>query len=282
MDRRGICATIGAALITFGGAGVVGWLLGYKAAELPLWPIWIFGAALLVGVFLGTAAVLGLPPSGHDLPPGHEEQLRQIVTRVRGLSDQDNISPYHTDYERKMFEAHYPRLHQKQEVVRRAAAEESNAWATLSAEIPALATQRFPPREFWTPNAFVEVARWRLKDQAGVIELAEDEIECTRGTVEGQEQPPTLSWRGNILWWPTRESAEARRSDAELAQMVVTVREAFAQLSDSEAAKVYRDALLEVREYRSELATELVPILHHEQIRWCRRCPICRPNEHWR
>jgi hypothetical protein len=272
MERRLLLGTVGVGLMVVG-AGV----LGIKSLHLPQTAVAVLLTVLfLVGGWLTVAALFGLLPARPEIDPDHKIALRQLADRIGGTAD-----PYRSTLERSVFAAHYPKLAAQRTAVERGTTEQESRRIALSSEIVETMRGRFSQQDFWRPDAIAAAAASALRDQADKVTIIAGAIWFVRPLIEGVTVPPQLVWGNSPIWWPLRDSPAASATDGDLAAKVGEVQAWFTEVGQSEPARAYRDAILNLRERQRELHRRLEPIRNHERIGWNRRCLICRPRKWW-
>ena len=179
-----------------------------------------------------------------------------------------------------MLNAHYPRVSRTHEAVEGSAQAETGAWDQLMQEVTAAVVQRFAG-PLWERGGIREEAKLRLHDQTTRVELADGAFAHVRVPSTSGKPLPQVNWGSHIVWWATGSSPEADASDADLDAKAQKVREWFGEVSESEAARVYRDAILNVRAHKTELATAAEPVLLGAEVRFSRKCEVCNPKRSW-
>jgi hypothetical protein len=262
---------LGGALMVIGAAVAIPHLFGREA-------IWAFVALFVLGVVLVISAI------GSRINPAHAEELRAITARLQAVADGDDGDPFRTERERRIYEAHYRRLVEREVAVKAAVVAEAGALSALSTKILTAAQARFPRPEFWFPQDIASKARQRLQGSADHRrEIAEGNISAGRPMVSGVTSPQ-ISWGSSPIWVPLSASPAAKATDAELDAKIDDVRAWFAEARDSEAGRVYRDAVLNTRARRTELA-RAVAKLDGRAVERGRKCTTCRPirkGQFWR
>lgn len=253
------------------GAGV----LSIKSLDLPQLAVAVFLAALFVfGGWFTLAALFALPPA-RPAPTGeHATHVRRLVELAVGGGQFEA-----GESTRRILSAHYPRISRAHEAVEGAARGETGAWDHLMQEV-ATGVQRFDGA-FWERGGIYAEARQRLRDQATRIPLAEGTLTHLRNVSRGGKSLPQVNWGSHVVWWPTESSPEADASDAELDAKAQEVREWFEEVSESEGARAYRDAILNARTHRARLATAAEPVLLGIEVRSSLKCEVCNPKRSW-
>jgi hypothetical protein len=265
MERRGLFATIGGALIA--GAAVVVALLSLLGLPKGV-VIGVAGLFLVLGLLLVLTAVGGLRRAAIPIEPNHQAQLRTIAERAQ------TDDPYRTAQERQMFNAHFPDIAATRDALTAATENEAASWESLRSYVLETLLERFPDGEFWNKSGLRAVAEHKLKLKAERPELDPMEIQTRRIRTGGALDPPRLAWRDYVVWERDADMA----TDAELAAKQDTIRGWFEDLVDSDPAQEYRRALKERRRLHDRLAADLEPVLHLAPIQTSRDCTICRPR----
>jgi hypothetical protein len=155
MDRRLLFGTIGGALMV-AGVGV----LGIEALHLPKVAVVAFlGVLFVVGGWLTIAALFALPPARPAPPEIHAEHVRRLVELAASGGRFEAGSS-----ERRMLNAHYPRISRAHEAVEGSAQAETGAWDQLMQEVTAAVVQRFDG-PLWARGGIRDEAQRRLHDQ---------------------------------------------------------------------------------------------------------------------
>lgn len=273
MDRRTFWASTGLGLMTLGAIGV----LGYKSAHLSSATEAVAIVLFALGLFFTIAAMAGAPPARPAIDADHKAALRALVDRV-ATSDHD---PYGAPQERQMLRAHYPRIADLQGRLVTAAQAQQQVWDALEALIRATVIAEFRPDDFWMNGGAHAKALHRLQGKAERVRLAPGEIRVQQVMVAGEGLPRHIGWDSHTLWDPTKNSPEAKATDAELDAKIAQVGAWFERMEASGEATAYRDALRDVAALRAALASAHEPIRHHAPILWSRRCFTCRPKKDW-
>jgi hypothetical protein len=270
MDRRLLFATIGGALMVAG----VG-ILGIEALHLPRVAVVVFLAALLVvGGWLTTAALFALPPARPAPPEVHAEHVRRLVELAAGGGQFEAGGS-----ERRLLDAHYRRISCAHELAEASTKAEAAAWDQLMREIIAAVVERFDG-PLWQRGGIIEEARLRIRDRTTRVELPDGAFSHIRVLSTSGKPLPQVNWGSHIVWWATG-SLGADASDAELDAKVQKVRDWFGEISESEAARVYRDAILNAHARKKELDAAAEPVLLGAVVRYSRKCKVCNPKRRW-
>jgi len=273
----------GSGALTFAVAVGAAWLLGYKAAHLPFWPVWVFAAIAAIGA-LSFSVGLALWALGglHHLPASHAQMVDNIARRAQPLIDQDQVAVWHTETERQMLTAHRERVVATVEEVGARVADRNAAGAQLDAEIRSSAGGTFPADGFWQVAALRNRAATLLRGQQEPVTLeGTNAIRWQRVTPRPGMTVPEVVWGQIVVWWPLAASPEASSTDEELEARTDTVSDWFGDVSSCEAASEYRDALRNLSSARARLNAALDPVMDLVPIRWSRRCPACNPKRRW-
>jgi hypothetical protein len=271
VQRRLLFGTIGVGLMVVG-AGV----LGIKALHLPQVAVVVFlGVLLVFGAWLTAAALFAFPPARPAPPGNHAKHVRRLVELAASGGRFEAGSS-----ERRMLNAHYRRISRAHEVVEGSAQAETEAWDQLMQEVTAAVVQRFDG-PLWQRGGIREEAQLRLHDQTTRVELTDGAFSHIRVLSTSGKPLPQVNWGPHIVWWATGSSPEADASDVELDAKAQEVREWFGEVSESEAARVCRDAILNVRTHKTELATAAEPVLLGAEVRFGRKCEVCNPKRSW-
>jgi hypothetical protein len=271
MDRRLLFGTVGGALLV---AGVS--VLGIEALHLPkVAVIGVLGVLFVVGGWLTTAALFAFPPARPTPPKAHAEHVPRLVELAASGGQFESGSS-----ERRILNAHYPRISRAHEAVEGSAQAQTGSWDQLMQEITTVVVQRFAG-PLWERGGIREEAKLRLHDQTTRVELTDGAFAHVRVPSTSGKPLPQVNWGSHIVWWATGSSPEADASDAELDAKAQEVREWFGEVSESEAARVYRDAILNVRAHKTELATAAEPVLLGAEVRFSRKCEVCNPKRSW-
>lgn len=262
---------LGTALMVIGATVGAAWLFGHKSEKLPFWPVWVFVTVFVLGV----ASVMSSGRSGME--PEHAANLRQIAGRVAN----DNPEPYGTPQARQMFEAHYRRTVQLSAVRSETGMAEENAWTALAREVNVSAHERFPQSDLWQIGGIVTVARATLKDKDARVKVTREQFRHGQAWTMGRMSPPQVSWGSHIVWWALEATPEAEITDGALESRIDAIRAWYGEMSVSQEAVVYRDAIWNTRARRNELDGEMAPLMHGAAIRWSHKCLICRPRKWW-
>lgn len=267
MGRRDQLLTVGLAVMTTGALLAIAWWLGASAAGLPKDATLAFVAVFLAGAYLTAACLAGLPPARPDVAVAHEEELRRIAERLNGITGGGTAS-YGDSREQKVFESHYRDI--GVDAFNAALGAERSASQGLQARITEWAAEDFPAEDLWHPGTIAQRARDVLVAQSDEAAAAGG-IESKAG---GDAEGPMVVWSSNIIWWGHVGQAV---SDEGLFEQEQRVRDWFAEVVRCPEARAYREALRATVAARERIGTTLWPVLHHEPVRWARRCPICRP-----
>ena len=260
--------------MVIGGTGGVAWLLGYKSAKLPAWPVWLFAATALIGLCLLLTAARA------SMQDGHAAELRAVTARLQAVADGDDGDPFRTPQERRMYEAHYSKLAEREGKVKEAVTAEIEALASLTTDIQATSLARFPQPQFWFPAAMATAARQRLRGSDDPrLRITEGSISAGYPMVSGVSAPQ-ISWGSSPIWVPLLASSAANTTQSELDAKVDEVHQWFADIRDTEHALVYRDAVRNTLARRNELARAIAK-LDGRAVERNRKCLTCRPIRAW-
>jgi len=232
-------------------------------------PTVLFVVVFIAGVLLiASAARSGMNPE-------HVAHVRRLVELAASGGQFEAGGS-----ERRILNAHYRRISRAHEAVEGSAQAEAGAWDQLMQEVTAAVVQRFDG-PLWQRGGIREEAQLRLHDQMTRVELTDGAFSHIRVLSTSGKPLPQVNWGPHIVWWATGSSPEADASDVELDAKAQEVREWFGEVSESDAARVYRDAILNVRTHRTELATAAEPVLLGAEVRFSRKCAVCNPKRSW-
>ncbi len=252
----------------------VAWLVGAKAASLPMWPAYVIGAVALAGCYLTLAPLRWTPFKDQPATTSgkHRKQLCGIAETLRERIDHDSVEPYEDDgrdpqLAKSIFEAHFPTAGG----LVASFVDETQRWKDAKVELRRNAlvdmTTQFDPKDGWDRD---EIARGFRAHEGGIA--------WGKGPgVEEEDSAGTLIWDERVVFCvPDVVPRDARFST--LVQAAVSFTHWLDSARTSDEAKTYQDAQPASRQVGEALVRALVPIIEGQPILMTKACVICNPS----